>query len=212
MPMPDDRDGDTLAELDPYLDLLADRDVWAEASPELSGRIVAAVAAERAHLAVEPSITGTRLGSSRLVHIGGALLAGAAAALLAVGAISLLRAPDQQEVALVGAGSASDITGSVDVLVVDSGVRLQLRAAGLPRRDGGQFYEGWLKNCDGSLLVPIGTFHDLDDATGWAGVSLDQFPLLTVTTESATGPKDPLQGSSGDVVLTAQVGTPCPGS
>jgi hypothetical protein len=208
--MTDGPDGDTLAGLDPYLDLLADPGVWADPPSELADRITAAVAAERAHLAVAPIGAGRR-GSSRWVHIGGALVVGAAAALLAVAAVSLLRASDQQEVALAGTGSASDISGTVDVQVVDSGVRLQLRAEGLPRRGGGEFYEGWLKNCDGSLLVPIGTFHDLDDATGWAGVSLDEFPLLTITTETATGPKDPQQGSSGDVVLAAQVGAACPG-
>lgn len=209
--MSDDPDGDTLVGLDPYLDLLADTRVWADPRPGLADLVTAAVAAERAHLAVAPSAAEPSHGSGRWVHIGGALVAGAAAALLAVAAVSLLRASDPQEVALVGAGSASDLNGSVDVRVVDSGVRLQLRTEGMPRRDGGDFYEGWLKNCDGSLLVPIGTFHELDDAIGWAGVSLDEFPLLTITTETAAGPKDPLQGSSGDVVLTAQVGPACPG-
>ena len=41
---------------------------------------------------------------------------------------------------------------------------------GPARRDGGDFYQGWLKNCEGTELIPIGTFHELDDATGWAGV------------------------------------------
>ena len=51
----------------------------------------------------------------------------------------------------------------------------------------------------------------IDDAIGWAGVGLDEFPVLTVTAESVAGPQDALQGSSGDVVLKAQVGPACPG-
>jgi hypothetical protein len=208
--MSDHPDGDTDADLGPFLDLITDRSIWADPPAGLADRVSSAIAAETAQFTARP-FGGSRPASSRWFHLGGALVAGAAAALLAVVAVTLLRAPDQQEVALKGAGAASDVDGTVDVQVVDSGVRLHLRAEGLSRRDGGDFYEGWLKNCDGSLLVPIGTFHDLDDAVGWAGVSVAEFPLLTITTESVAGPRDPSQGSSGDVVLTAQVGPDCAG-
>ena len=208
--MSDEVDGDTVPELDAYLNLIADGSVWADPPPGLADSVSEAIAAERAQFSVA-SGAPSRPASSRWLHLGGALVAGAAAALLAVVAVTLLRAPDEQEVALEGAGSASDVSGTVDVQEVASGIRLELRAEGLPRRDGGDFYEGWLKNCEGTLLVPIGTFHDLDDAIGWAGVGLDEFPVLTVTAESVAGPQDALQGSSGDVVLKAQVGPACPG-
>jgi hypothetical protein len=80
---------------------------------------------------------------------------------------------------------------------------------GLPRREGGDFYEGWLKNCAGTELVPIGTYHELDDATGWAGVSINDFPLLTVTREHVAAPKDAAQGSSGEVVVSGALAA-CP--
>jgi hypothetical protein len=82
-------------------------------------------------------------------------------------------------------------------------VRINFSVPGLPRREGDEFYEGWLKNCAGTQLVPIGTYHDLEDATGWAGVDVADFPLLTVTREVVAGPKDPAQGSSGEVVVSA---------
>ena len=67
----------------------------------------------------------------------------------------------------------------------------------------------WLKSCDGTRLVPAGSFHELDDAVAWAGVSVDEFPLITVTKEVVAGPKDPTQGSSGEVVVAGSV-APCP--
>jgi hypothetical protein len=93
---------------------------------------------------------------------------------------------------------------------VASGVEILFAAPGLPRRDGDEFYQAWMKNCDGSLLVPLGSFHDLADATGWAGVSVWDYPLLTVTREVAAAPEDPAQGSSGEVVLTGAIAD-CPG-
>lgn len=103
--------------------------------------------------------------------------------------------------AAIGAAAAAAL-----VLVAP---RNKFSVKSLPRREGDEFYEGWLKNCDGTGLVPIGTFHELDDATGWAGVSIDEFPLLTVTRETLAAPKDAAQGSSGEVVASAKLG-PCP--
>jgi hypothetical protein len=88
-------------------------------------------------------------------------------------------------------------------------VLIRLTMPGLPRREGDDFYEGWLKSCDGQRLVPIGTFHDMDRAAGWAGVSVDDYPLLTVTAEQVAGPKDVAQGSSGEVVVAGAIAD-CP--
>ena len=51
-------------------------------------------------------------------------------------------------------------------------------------------------------LVSIGTFHTPDKVILWAGVSLVDYPTLTVTLE----PEDGDQTSSGQVVLKAPVG------
>jgi hypothetical protein len=88
-------------------------------------------------------------------------------------------------------------------------VRIDLAVKGLPDRVGGDFYQVWLKNCAGTLLVPAGSYHNLDDAVAWAGVSLTDFPVITVTEESAVGGKDPAQGSSGRIVASGTIGV-CP--
>jgi hypothetical protein len=79
-------------------------------------------------------------------------------------------------------------------------LRITLDATGLPRRDGGDFYQAWLRNEDG-VLIPIGTFHEADDVVLWAGVSLEDFPTLTVTEETA----DNDQASSQIRVLVGTV-------
>ena len=82
------------------------------------------------------------------------------------------------------------------MLKTNSGWEIKLDATGLPRLDGGQFYQAWLRNADG-VLVPIGTFNEGTDVTLWAGVPPDQFPTMTITRESADGNQD----SSGQRVL-----------
>ena len=77
-----------------------------------------------------------------------------------------------------------------------------MTATGLPRRDGGLFYQAWLRDAVGNL-VPIGTFHDGNHVTLWAGVALEDFPTLTITEEQA----DNDQASSGRRVLIGTVQT-----
>ena len=105
--------------------------------------------------------------------------------------------------------SRPGFTGTASVSTQPSGVLIRFSVPGLPRREGEQFYEGWLKSCDGTELVPIGTFHDMDRAAGWAGVAVEDYPLLTVTAEEVAGPTDAEQGTSGDVVVTGEI-SPCP--
>jgi hypothetical protein len=83
-----------------------------------------------------------------------------------------------------------------------SGWRIELDATGLPRLEGGRFYEAWLRDGAG-VLVPIGTFNDGRDVTLWAGVSPKDFATLTVTRERADGD----QASSGEKVLVGTVDT-----
>ena len=91
---------------------------------------------------------------------------------------------------LPGAGGNATFTKT------DSGWRIELDATGLPRRQGGLFYQAWLRSAAGGL-VPIGTFNEGRKVTLWAGVSPKDYPTLTVTLERADGN----QASSGEKVL-----------
>jgi hypothetical protein len=92
--------------------------------------------------------------------------------------------------------------GDATLTKTSSGWRIELDATGLPRLDGGRFYEAWQRNGAGAL-VPIGTFNEGRDVTLWAGVSPKNFTTLTVTREQADGD----QASSGEKVLVGTVQT-----
>jgi hypothetical protein len=104
--------------------------------------------------------------------------------------------------ALAPTGVVSSAQGDATLTKTPSGWRIELEATGLPRLDGGRFYEAWLRNADG-VLVPIGTFNEGRKVTLWAGVSPKDFTTLTVTREQADGD----QASSGDKVLAGTVDT-----
>ena len=200
----DDNEENDLLEPD-ILALLRDTSLWQEPSAGLESRVVAGIADERR--VVVPISRARRAWPGRLA----AAAIGAAAA-AAVVLIAVPRNEGQQadaSVAIAGTQLAPGISGTADITSETSGVRIQFSVKGLPRREGGDFYEGWLKNCAGTELVPIGTYHELDNATGWAGVSIKDFPLLTVTREHAAAPKDAAQGSSGEVVVSGALGA-CP--
>lgn len=191
--------------------LLADPTMWAEPAPELEDQVVAAITAEAAG-----SSTGTyhvyqqQSRARRWLTVAGAAAVGAAAATIITVAVTRdLSRPADATVAMAGTDLAPGIAGEAHLTAVSSGVKIELQVPGLPRRDGGEFYQVWLKNCDGTQLVPAGSFHELDDAVAWAGVSTDDFPLITVTKEVVAPPKDATQGSSGEVVVAGAVGV-CP--
>jgi anti-sigma-K factor RskA len=93
------------------------------------------------------------------------------------------------------------VTGDATLTKTVSGWRIELHAAGLPRREGTLFYQAWLRNGAG-VLVPIGTFNEGTNVTLWAGVSPKDYPVLTVTREQADGN----QASSGQKVLVGTAG------
>jgi hypothetical protein len=131
-------------------------------------------------------------------------LAGVAAAILLAVGVTIgvqLNSDDAVEFAatLNGTELAPSATGEVTLTKTASGWDIRLHATGLPRREGGEFYQAWLKNDDG-LLVPIGSFNDGRDVILWSGVGPGDFPTLTVTQEVADGD----QASSGQVVLLGQ--------
>jgi hypothetical protein len=186
------------AMLDPEIvALLHDPSLWEEPGAQLEDRVVSRIADERR--VVVPM--------KRRNPWPGRLAAAAVGAAAAAAVVLVVTRDDQQQadatVAVTGSDLAPGISGTADITAVSSGVRIEFSVPGLPRRDGDEFYEGWLKNCAGTGLVPIGTYHDLENATGWAGVDVADFPLLTVTREVVAGPKDAEQGSSGEVVLSA---------
>jgi hypothetical protein len=136
-----------------------------------------------------------------------AFLVAAAAAVVAVAlsAVVIVRNQTAQprfDVALAATELVPGASGSAIMLKTDSGWEIQLDATGLPRLDGGQFYQAWLRNTDG-VLVPIGTFNEGADVILWSGVPPADFPTMTITRESADGD----HASSGQRVL---VGTAVP--
>lgn len=202
--------GDTNAPLDPgartELDqlrgVLADSAVWVEPPPALEDRIVTAVAHATRAERVSPagSATVTTITRQRRRWIPYTVLGVAAAAVLAVVLAFNLTGHAKQSAqyaaSLDGTKLLPSASGQVTLTKTTSGWKIHIHGKGLPRRDGGAYYEAWLKNASG-VLVPIGTFNEVDDVTLWAGVSPADFPTLTVTRQVAGAG----QASSGQVVL-----------
>ena len=186
----DDNDENDLLEPD-IVALLGDPSLWHEPGSDVEDRIAAAISDERR---VVVPITSQRRRQWPGRFAAAAIGAAAAAAVVFVA----VPRDDQQSagasIGVVGTDLAPGISGNADITSVASGVRIDFSVKGLPRRDGDDFYEGWLKNCAGTALAPIGTYHDLDEATGWAGVSIDDYPVLFAA-----------QGSSGEVVVSGKL-------
>jgi hypothetical protein len=126
------------------------------------------------------------------------------AVVAAIGVIALRSSSSAQHftAALGPTPLQPDASGQASLTKTSAGWRIILETRGLPRRDGGRFYEAWLRNTAG-VLVPIGTFNEGPKVTLWAGVSPQDFTTLTVTRERADGN----QASSGDKVLVGKVDT-----
>jgi hypothetical protein len=183
-------------------------------SPELAGRLaeqqhaVALFDSAAAEIAA-PAALRARIGARRraparrrLVLIGATATALGVAAILAFGVFGSSTAGERFHAALAPTALAPAATGSATLTKTASGWRIELAATGLPRLDGGRFYEAWLRNAAG-VLVPVGTFNDGRNVTLWAGVSPTDFTTLTVTRERADGD----QASSGEKVLVGAVDT-----
>jgi hypothetical protein len=133
------------------------------------------------------------------------LLVGAAATAVVLVAIGLVvfrsnSSGERFHAALAPTRLAPGAEGEATLTKTSSGWRIKLDATGLPRLDGGRFYEAWLRNRAG-VLVPIGTFNEGRNVALWAGVSPKRFTTLTVTREQADGD----QASSGEKVLVGSV-------
>jgi hypothetical protein len=186
------------------------------ASPELADRLAeqerAVTLTRTASAEVEaPAALRVRIGarqrprrmpvSRRLVAVG----ATAAIAVVVLVGLAIFRSGASEtrfQAALAATELAPGAKGEATLTKTSSGWRIELDAAGLPRRDGGRFYEAWLRNASG-VLVPIGTFNEGTKVRLWAGVSPKVFKTLTVTRELADGD----QTSSGEKVLVGTVNT-----
>ena len=188
--------------------LLADPTMWDAPSDDLGDRIVDAISSESVDA---PETFAVPAGpSGRYSWARPALLGAAAAMAFLVGGLvvfsglSGVEDVDAFSAELVSTGRIDDQSGDITVRSFDSGLRIELDAASLPRRGNGSFYEGWLKTVDGDL-VPVGTFHDGVDVTLWAGVELERVIMFTITLEEAAGTDDSGQESSGEVVLRTEI-------
>jgi len=140
----------------------------------------------------------------RFVLVGIAAASATAVAAVAIGLAVFGSSTSGQrfQAALAPTELVPGATGEATLTKTSSGWRIELDATGLPRLDGGRFYEAWLRNAAG-VLVPIGTFNEGRDVRLWAGVSPKNFRTLTVTREQADGD----QASSGEKVLVGMVHT-----
>ena len=189
-------------------------EVRVAASPDFAERLAeqerAVMLARGAAAEVEaPAALRARIEAQRPARRGPAprriAVVGAAAAAVAVAAIALAifrssPAAEHFQAALGPTGLVPGATGEATLTKTPSGWRIELDATGLPRLEGGRFYEAWLRNAAG-MLVPVGTFNDGRDVTLWAGVSPKKFTTVTVTRERADGN----QASSGEKVLVGKV-------
>jgi len=192
-----------LEELEELRALLADPAVWAEPDASLEDRVVSAITTEASQRPGRPVASRPR-SRSRTQGWTLAVVGVAAAAILAVAVTFSLRGTgstaEQFSMALSATELVPGAKGDATLTQTDSGWRIELDATGLPRLDGGRFYQAWLRNAAG-VLVPIGTFNEGQKVTLWAGVSPRDFPTLTVTQEQADGD----QASSGQRVLVGQI-------
>jgi anti-sigma factor RsiW len=139
--------------------------------------------------------------SRRLVAVGAA--AGVAAVVvIGLAVFRSSSSPTRFQAALAATALAPGAKGEATLTKTSSGWRIELDATGLPRLDGGRFYEAWLRDGSG-VLVPVGTFNEGTNVTLWAGVSPELFKTVTVTRERADGD----QTSSGEKVLVGTVRT-----
>ena len=185
---------------------LARADVWDDPRPGLEDDIVAAIRAEPV------ALDGVRTRHERR-RVPAWLITAAAVAVLAVGAVVVVRAAgdntevasDTTEASLAGTDLAPDATATASFTPTPAGLKILLDADGLAGADPGHMYEAWIS--DGEIRVSAGTFHLRDGHNPielWAGTDDPRFHLITVTLEPIDGVAD----SSGQVVLKGEFSLP----
>jgi hypothetical protein len=184
--------------------LLGDAAIWDDPRPSLGSEVVGAIIGR-------PSVGSSSPGPRRRWTAAVAGLAvGAAAATVLAFAISGHDGPSPDgEMSIVGTDLAPALRGAGSFTQYHSGLEIEIHMPGLPRREGGDYYELWMHSCDGSDWVPAGTFHDMEYVRGWAGVPAADYPVLKVTRESAGTADNSTHAPSGAVVAQGSLGA-CP--
>jgi hypothetical protein len=176
------------------VDLLGHESTWIEPPADLEGTVATALAVTPRRLHLRPRNWRRLVGATGFAAV-------LAIAVLFLGTRSTTsgEAFDAQSVA---AEAGSRATASVHVTENDSGYRVRLYGAGLPRLDEDRaYYQAWMENSRG-VAVPIGTFTSCDDSiTLWSGAPPEKFRTITVTLESP----DNDQTSTGHVLLAGRL-------
>ena len=178
---------------------LSRADVWEDPRPGLEDDIVAAIRAEPVRLDSARRSPQRRTFPRWLV-------AAAAVAVIAVGAVVVVRladdnselAGDTTESTLAGTDLAPGAAATAFFTPTPAGLKILLDAEGLAGAKPGEMYEAWIS--DGEIRVSAGTFHLRDGHNPielWAGTDDPRFHIITVTVE----PIDGVAESSGQVVL-----------
>ena len=206
----DDRDeqlsDDDVRQLDA---LLSNPALWDEPDPADEEFIVATILAEAA--ATPASAESAEAAPDNVIPISrhrrwmAPALSAAAAVLVVllglgiVNAISDRPADGEVELALDGTELAPAATATARIVDLPAGSRIRLDVEGLEPAAPGTYYEVWLRQ-DAEIGVSAGTFHLRGDGDIelWAGVSLQDYPLVTITIQEEAEPV-----SSGRVVLKA---------
>ncbi len=187
--------------------LLADRSSWTDPPADVADRVVAAILAE-ATVGPAELYTAADLRAAQESARGRAsarpFVVGAIAAvgllLLGVLVFSALGGADVETgdtIDLRPTGRVPDVSGSIEVITTEAGVRIVLNAPTLPDPGTG-WYEGWVQLDDGSIRS-AGTFSSADGVELTAAVDVagaDQF--LVVLADD-----DPSAFTDTDVVLRA---------
>jgi hypothetical protein len=187
--------------------LLANPNLWEEAEATDEDAIVAMIRAE-----IERSASGIERSTATGIELSPA----AEPAVASDNVVSLARprrwltpvlSAAALVVALMGVAVFMSFDGREDGVVelalqgtdlAPAGTRIELAVSSLEAAAPGTYYEVWLRQ-DAEIGVSAGTFHLRGGDSGielWAGVSADDYPLVTITIQDEAEP-----ASSGRVVL-----------
>ncbi len=138
------------------------------------------------------------------------LLAAAALVIAILGAVAALNLGSDGDsftgeiVALSGTEVAPDASGVARLTEQPDGVQIVLQVSDLAPAPPGFFYEAWLVKPEPRTAIGAGSFHLRGGGTAeielWSGVSITDYPLVTVTLESEADP-----GAPGQLVLVGEV-------
>jgi len=200
-------------------DLLGAPELWSAPPDHVGEALFAAIDAECSAESEPADASGLRLASSdgqpatgrsprARSFLGTALPTAVAAAVVAFVLFTGTGSDDPTpsvEVALAASELAPEAVGTVGLVDAVGGLRVHLKVDRLPAPPDGSFYQAWMIGDAG--VVAVGTFHGVDDGKAiilWSGVSVEQYPVFTVTLEPDDGNPSP----SSQQVLMADLSSP----